>query len=172
MVRPSTNGYLEDYTHLIEGLLELYQTTFNPRSYLAVRELAETMIEYFSAPTGLFDTSDNHETLIVRPRELQDNAVPSGNGMAAFVLLRLAGLASAPRYAELARRSLRQVQPLLAQHPLGFGQWPIALDYALSHTARSPSGVTPRRPTRALCSTPEIILREVTVPRNYRPPPR
>jgi hypothetical protein len=128
------NGYLEDYTHFIEGLLELYQTTNDARWYQAARELAEVMIEHFSAPDGgFFDTSDDHETLITRPRELQDNAVPSGNAMAAFVLLRLAGLSSEPRYAELAQRSLSQVQPLLARYPLGFAQWLIALDYALSH---------------------------------------
>ena len=127
------NGYLEDYTHLIEGLLELYQTTFDPRWYTAACELAEAMIEHFGAPAGFFDTSDDHETLIVRPRELQDNAVPSGNGMAACVLLRLAGLAVEPRYGELARAALGPLQPLLARHPLGFGQWLIALDYALSH---------------------------------------
>ncbi len=128
------NGYLEDYAHFVVGLLELYQTTFDPRWYLAARELAEVMVEHFSAPDGgFFDTSDDHEKLITRPRELQDNAVPSGNAMAAFGLLRLAGLAVEPRYAELARRSLVQVQPLLAQYSLGFGQWLIALDYALSH---------------------------------------
>ncbi|MDY7077673.1 MAG: thioredoxin domain-containing protein [Chloroflexota bacterium] len=128
------NGYLEDYTHLAEGLLELYQTTFDPRWYQAARELVEAMIEHFSAPDGgFFDTSDDHEAMIVRPRELQDNAVPSGNGMAAFVLLRLAGLAVEPRYEELARGALGPMQPLLARHPLGFGQWLIALDYALSH---------------------------------------
>jgi len=92
------------------------------------------MIEHFSAPDGgFFDTSDDHEKLITRPRELQDNAVPSGNAMAALGFLRLARLAVEPRYAELAHRSLVQVQPLLAQYPLGFGQWLIALDHALSH---------------------------------------
>jgi uncharacterized protein YyaL (SSP411 family) len=128
------NGYLEDYAHLVVGLLELYQTTFEPRWYLAACELAEVMIEHFSAPDGgFFDTSDDHEELITRPRELQDNAVPSGSAVAALVLSRLAGLALKPRYAELARRSLAQVQPLLARYPLGFGQWLIALDYVLSH---------------------------------------
>jgi hypothetical protein len=128
------NGYLEDYTHFIEGLLELYQTTFEPRWYQAARELAEVMITHFSAPDGgFFDTSDDHERLITRPRELQDNAVPSGNAMAAFVLLRLAGLSSEPRYAELAHAALDPMQPLLAKYPLGFAQWLIALDYAISH---------------------------------------
>lgn len=128
------NGYLEDYTHLIEGLLELYQTTFDPRWYLAARELADVMVEHFSTPdAGFFDTSDDHEDLIVRPRELQDNAVPSGNGMAALVLSRLAGLAVEPRYLELAREMLGPMQGMLARHSLGFAQWLIALDYVLAH---------------------------------------
>jgi len=133
------NGYLEDYTHLIEGLLELYQTTFEPRWYTAAQELAETMVAHFRHPeggkaeglAGFYDTSNDHEALVVRPRDLQDNATPSGNGMAAYVLPRLAGLAVEPRYHELAEESLRSVQSLLAQYPLGFGQWLIALDYLL-----------------------------------------
>ena len=128
------NGYLEDYSYLVEGLLELYQTTFEPRWYQAARELADLMIEHFSAPEGgFFDTSDDHEALIIRPKEVQDTAVPSGNAMAAFVLLQLAGLSGEPGYTKLARRSLEPMQPLLARYPLGFGQWLIALDYALSH---------------------------------------
>jgi uncharacterized protein YyaL (SSP411 family) len=128
------NGYLADYTHLIGGLLELYQATFDPRWYSAARDLADVMIERFSAPdaAGFYDTSDDHETLITRPRELQDSATPSGNGMAALVLQRLAGLAVEPRYAEMARQSLASVQVLLARYPLGFAQWLTALDYALS----------------------------------------
>jgi uncharacterized protein YyaL (SSP411 family) len=127
------NGFLEDYTHLIEGLIELYQTTFDPRWYEAAHELAEAMIEHFRAPEGFYDTSDDHEMLIVRPRELQDNVVPSGNGMAALVLLRLVGLAVEPRYLELARGMLGPMQEMLARYPLGFAQWLIALAYALVH---------------------------------------
>jgi hypothetical protein len=127
------NGYLEDHTHLIEGLLVLYEATFKPRWYRAAHELAEQMIDHFSAPQGgFFDTSDDHETLVARPRTLQDNATPSGNAMATFVLPRLAQLAVEPRYQTLAERSLRQVQPMLARHPLGFGQWLTALDYVLA----------------------------------------
>ncbi len=131
--RAKQNGFLEDYAHLIYGLLELYQATFEPCWYAAAAELAATMIAHFSDPGGgFFDTSDDHEPLITRPRNLQDGAVPSGNAMAATVLLRLAGLAVEPRYAGLARESLRRVEPLLAQAPLGVGQWLLALDYALS----------------------------------------
>ena len=126
-------AYLEDYSYLIEGLLALYQATFEERWYLAARDLAEAMIAHFGAPDGrgFFDTADDHEGLITRPRELQDNAVPSGNAMAALALLHLARLSLEPRYEELAQRTFQQVRELPSQHPLAFAQWLIALDYAL-----------------------------------------
>ncbi|NOZ30204.1 MAG: thioredoxin domain-containing protein [Chloroflexi bacterium] len=126
------NGYLDDYTHLIDGLLELYQTTFDPRWYQAAHELAQTMIEHFRAPVGFFDTSDDHEQLIVRTRELQNGAIPSGNAMAAYGLLRLAGLAVEPSYLDLARDSLAETEPMMVRYPLAFSQWLIALDYMLA----------------------------------------
>jgi uncharacterized protein YyaL (SSP411 family) len=148
------NGYLEDYAYLIEGLLELYQTTFDPRWYVAARELADVMIEHFQAPVGFYDTSDDHEELIVRPRELQDNAVPSGNGMAALVLQRLAGLAVEQRYLELVRAALEPMQKMLARYPLGFAQWLSALDYMLSHPREiAIVGDLDRADTQALLDT-------------------
>ncbi len=146
------NGYLEDYTHVIEGLLELYQATFEPHWYTAAWELTGVMLARFGAPEGgFFDTSDDHEVLIARPRDLQDNAVPSGNGMASWVLLRLAGLAVEPRYADLARQSLAGMQPMLARYPLAFGQWLIALDYIVAHPREIAIVGDPTAPdTRAL----------------------
>jgi uncharacterized protein YyaL (SSP411 family) len=127
------NGYLEDYSYLIEGLLELYQTTFDPRWFVGAQELAETMVARFHAPGGgFFDTSDDHETLITRPRDLQDNATPSGNAMAVTTLLKLAGFTNELRYVDIAHQTLAQMQPMMSQYPLGFGQWLQALAYALS----------------------------------------
>ena len=127
------NGYLEDHAYLVEGLLELYQTTFEPRWFVAAQELAETMLAHFQAPDGgFFDTSDDHETLITRPRDLQDNATPSGGAMATTVLLKLAGLTNELRYVDIAHEALAQMQPMMSQYPLGFGQWLQALAYALS----------------------------------------
>jgi uncharacterized protein YyaL (SSP411 family) len=127
------NGYLEDYAYLIEGLLELYQTTFEPRWFVAAQELAETMIEHHQSPDGgFFDTSDDHETLITRPRDLQDNATPSGNAMAVTTLHKLAGFTNHTRTVDIAHQALAQMQPMMSQYPLGFGQWLQALAYALS----------------------------------------
>jgi uncharacterized protein YyaL (SSP411 family) len=104
------NGYLEDYAYLIEGLLELYQTTFDPRWFSAAQELAETMLEHFADSQGtLYDTSDDHESLITRPRDLQDNATPSGNAMAVTALLKLAGFTNELRYIDIAHQALAQM---------------------------------------------------------------
>jgi uncharacterized protein YyaL (SSP411 family) len=100
---------------------------------VAAQELAETTIAHFQAPEGgFFDTSDDHETLITRPRDLQDNATPSGNAIAVTALLKLAGFTNDLRYVDIAHQALVQMQPMMSQYPLGFGQWLQALSYALS----------------------------------------
>ncbi len=126
-------GFLDDYTHLIEGLLALYQTTYEPRFYTAARELADLVVEHFAADgAGFYDTAADQEKMVVRPRSLQDNAVPSGNAMAATVLLKLGRLSGEPRYEAAARASLRSMQGIVEQYPLGFGQWLVALESALA----------------------------------------
>ena len=128
------NGYLEDYACVIDGLLELYQTTFDEQWFVAAQELAETMLRHYADPAGgFFDTSDDHEALVTRPKDLQDNAVPSGNAMAATVLLKLAAFTGEDRYYRQAEALLGALQPALIQSPLGFAQWLVALDFALSN---------------------------------------
>jgi uncharacterized protein YyaL (SSP411 family) len=131
--RAKVDGFLEDYAHLAEGLLALYQATFDPRWYQAAHNVVDAAIARFWVQgEGFYDTATDAEQLIARPRDLQGNATPSGNAMMATVLLKLSGLAVAPRYAELARRNLGALQDYLARAPLGFGQWLVALEYALS----------------------------------------
>ncbi len=127
-------GFLEDYTHLAWGLLTLYQTTFDQQHYRAARDLMETVLEHFRAEIGFYDTADDAPALVLRPKELQDNAVPSGNAVAITVLLELARLGIAPHYHDLACATLSRMQKVLAHHPMGFGQWLIALDSALATT--------------------------------------
>jgi uncharacterized protein YyaL (SSP411 family) len=81
---------------------------------------------------SLFDASHAHERLIARPRDLQDNAIPSGNGMAATTLLKLAGLTGEHRYVDIANQMLARMQPMMARYPLGFGQWLQALAFAVA----------------------------------------
>ncbi|MGD8485487.1 MAG: hypothetical protein PVH07_02500 [Chloroflexota bacterium] len=124
-------GTLEDYAHLAEGLLTLYETTFEERFFVAARELADSVLEHFEAPDGgFFDTADDAETLLARPRSLQDNALPSGASMATLVLLRLAAFTAESRYREAAERALAPMVAIAAQHPTGFANWLTAFELA------------------------------------------
>jgi hypothetical protein len=128
------NGYLSDYACLAEGLLQLYQTTFDERWYQAAHDLAERLLTHFRAldGSGFFDTSADHERLLVRPRTVQDNATPSGNAIAACVLLKLGAYTGDHKFITPAENALRTMQNLAGRHPTGFGQWLQALSFAVS----------------------------------------
>jgi uncharacterized protein YyaL (SSP411 family) len=131
--RSSGQGTLEDYTHLADGLLALYEATFEERWFVAARELMDRVIARFADPAGgFFDTADDHERLIARPKEVQDNAVPSGNSMAALVLLRLAAWTGEGNYRSIAEKSLSLVAALVGQYPTAFGNWLVAIDLSLA----------------------------------------
>ncbi len=127
-------GFLEDYAMLIDGLIALYETTFDRRWIDEARSLADEMVELFwvEGEDVFYDTGSDHEELIVRPRDTFDNAMPSGSSVAADVLLRLALFVGEPDYARKASSSLRSVAQLLTNYPTGFGHWLGALDYYLS----------------------------------------
>lgn len=130
------NAYLEDYANYADGLLELYQATFEERWFVAARQLADAMLEHFADDSGgFFDTSADHEQLITRPKDLQDNAVPGGNGMAAGVLLRLAAYTADARYSSAAEQVLARVQASAARYPTAFAQTLQALDFYASAPA-------------------------------------
>ncbi|MBI5080800.1 MAG: thioredoxin domain-containing protein [Chloroflexi bacterium] len=127
------NGYLEDYANVIFGLLSLYETVFDEKYFIAAQELTETMIQFFSDPQGgFFDTSSDHESLVVRPKSLQDNATPSGNAMAATVLFKLAAFTGDGGYTDIATKMLESVQGVLTRYPTGFAQWLVAQSFYVS----------------------------------------
>src|SRR5207253_5213676 len=82
--QPLTPGFLEDHALLADGLLALYEATFEPRWLLEARALADTMLARFwdDEIAGFYDTAADHQTLVVRPRDTGDNATPSGNSAA------------------------------------------------------------------------------------------
>ncbi len=122
--RQSGNGFLDDYAFLVEGLLALYQTTFAEEYFIAAWRLTDSMIDYFHRPEGgFYDTSSDHETLVTRPRSLQDSPTPSGNSMSATVLLKIAAFTGESRYRELAEETLAPMGALLERAPLAFGMW-------------------------------------------------
>ena len=123
--RSSGEGVLEDYADLADGLLALYEATFDERWFVAARELADAILDHFADPAGgFFDTADDHEALVTRPKDPQDNATPSGGSMATLVLLRLAALTGERRYRDgggpRARRRSRRTSPGIR---LAFANW-------------------------------------------------
>ncbi len=133
--RASGAGGLEDYTHLADGLLALYEATFDERWFTAARELADRVLRHFADPAGgFFDTPDDGERLFLRPRGFQDNALPSGNAMAATVLLRLHALTGDGRDRVAAEQAVALVLPHLDRFPGAFSQWLLALGGLLGPT--------------------------------------
>jgi hypothetical protein len=117
------NAYLEDYANVADGLIELYQLTFELRWLEAARRLVDTMIDLFwdERQGGFFQTSHDHEGLIARPKDVVDNATPSGNSVAADVLLRLHALTGEERTYIHAEAILLLLREGMARQPLAFG---------------------------------------------------
>jgi len=127
-------GYLEDYACVADGLLALYEATFNPRWLAEATELADSMIELFwdDAAGVFYDTGSDHETLVVRPRDVFDSAQPCGGSVAADVLLRLAVITGNQEYAAKGAGPLSALGDLMGRAPAGTGHWLGALDFHLS----------------------------------------
>ncbi|GAB4243346.1 MAG: thioredoxin domain-containing protein [Thermoleophilia bacterium] len=131
--RASINGFLEDHAALAEGLLSLYQADFDEHWFLAARETGGQIMKHFGAPEGgFFDTSDDHEQLLARPRSLTDNALPAGGSLAATVLLRLYALSGEGSFRDAAEGALRSAVGLMESQPVLAGQWLIALEQTLA----------------------------------------
>jgi uncharacterized protein len=134
--RARFNAYLDDYAALIDGLCELYQAVFDAKYLMAAADLAARMIEQFwdDEDGGFFYTSADHETLIARNKETHDNATPSGNGLAATALLKLARLTGRTDFEEQAVKTLTMMSGQLNRIPMASGQALIALDFLLGPT--------------------------------------
>ena len=127
-------GYLEDYAFLIDGLLVLHEATFQARWLQDAIELGYSMVDLFwdDAAGQFYDTGTDHEELVVRPRDMTDNAIPSGSSMAAGVLLKLAVVSGDGDLERRAIVALRSTKGLMERFPTGAGHWLCALDFYLS----------------------------------------
>ncbi|MFN2617412.1 MAG: thioredoxin domain-containing protein [Thermoleophilaceae bacterium] len=130
------NAYLEDHAFLLEALLTLYESSFEPRWFGAARELADTTIERFADDDGggFFETASDHEQLVARRKDLEDHPIPAGNSSACYGLLRLGALTGEHGYERRAESVLRLLHELAPQHPQAFGHLLQALDFHLSPT--------------------------------------
>jgi uncharacterized protein len=115
-------GLLEDYTGYAWGLILAYEALHDRRYLDAAQNAMNQVLERFADEKGgFFDTPTDHEKLITRPKDLFDNATPSGNSVAADVLLRLALLFADERCARAATGALESTWPLVERYPSGFG---------------------------------------------------
>jgi uncharacterized protein len=123
-------AYLDDYAFLLDGLLELLQTRWRSADLTFAMELADVLLVHFEDRDhgGFFFTADDHETLIHRSRSFSDEAVPSGNAVAARALTRLGLLAGETRYLDSAARTLRAAWPSLDRYPHGHASMLVALE--------------------------------------------
>jgi len=114
-------AYLDDHAFMIDAMLELLQTRWNSTHLTFAIELADLLLEHFEDTDGggFFFTADDHEALIHRPKPLADDAMPSGNGVAAFVLQRLGHLLGEQRYVDAAERTLRSAWKAMDEYPHG-----------------------------------------------------
>ncbi len=130
------NGYIEDYANVADGLIVLYQVSGEIVHLQEARRMADLMItEFWDEDSGaFFFTSNDHEDLIVRNKDFYDNATPSGNSVAADVLLKLARLVGDEKYERFAVTVLRLTASQLQRHPQGFGRALSALEFYLRQT--------------------------------------
>jgi uncharacterized protein YyaL (SSP411 family) len=131
--RASPAGYLEDQAAVADGLLSLYEATFDSHWLDDAHGLVGEMLTAFwdQAESAFFDAAADQEQLVVRPQDVTDNAVPSGTSMAVDVLLRAGMLFGEPSWMERARATLERLAPTAAKAPQAFGRLLAAIDFHL-----------------------------------------
>ena len=127
-------GYLEDYSCVADGLIALYEATLDLHWLENAVVMADSMIELFwdEATGGFYDTGSDHEALVIRPRDVFDNAQPCGGSVASDILLKLAVFTGNDDYAAKAAVPLRSLHEHMARSPGGTGHWLSALDFYIS----------------------------------------
>ena len=112
-------AYLEDYAFLIHGLLRLHAATHDERWLKVARELTDRMLRDFEdhEEGGFFFTADDHESLLARPKDPFDNALPSGNSMAIVDLIALHRVTGESSYLDHAGKAIDALSAMLSQNP-------------------------------------------------------
>ena len=128
-------AYLDDYAFLLDALLELMQSRFSVIHLEFAIRMAELLLDDFEDESGggFYFTAEDHEKLMHRPKPLADEAVPSGNGVAAVALQRLGFLLGEPSYLEAAEKTLRAGWKAIDEYPHGHVSLLTALEEYLDH---------------------------------------
>lgn len=141
-------AYLDDYAFLLAALDELAQCDARPAETEFARQLADALLTHFEdgEQGGFFFTAHDHESLIQRPKNAYDNALPSGNGVAALALRRWGERLGEGRYLGAARRTVQAFFAQLAGQPGGCAALIAALEAELA--------VNPPACSDVFCSVP------------------
>jgi len=128
-------AYLDDHAFLLDALLELLQSDWRTAHLEFAVRIADLLLAHFHDDLhgGFFFTANDHETLIDRPKPLADEALPSGNGIAALALQRLGFLLGETRYLEAAEKTLRAAWQAMHDYPHGHVSLVTALEEYLNH---------------------------------------
>jgi uncharacterized protein YyaL (SSP411 family) len=129
----AVEAHAADYAFLIQGLLSLYQTTFDLEFAEQAQELQQEMTATFwdDEKGGFFSTPRGSAELPVRPKELYDGAIPSANSVALSNLLLLSRLTGDPQIEDRARAQIRAFAGTVNSQPSAFTYFLCALDFAL-----------------------------------------
>ncbi len=128
-------AYLDDHAFLLDALLELLQSQWQIEHLQFATTLADLLLQHFydEETGGFYFTADDHEDLMHRPKPLADEALPSGNGVAAFALQRLGFLLGNTRYLDAAEKTLRSAWKAMDDYPHGHVTLITALEEFLQH---------------------------------------
>ncbi len=132
--RPSkVGGFLDDYALVATGMLDLYQATGDSKWFRAAKALSDSMLATFASDGPfLHGIAPDECELFANPFPTEDNAIPSGNAVAAELCLRMAALTNDTQYESAALKALRSMASDMAAHPLAFGRWLCALEDLLA----------------------------------------
>ncbi len=124
------NAYLDDYAYLIEAVLELLQYEWRSKDIDFACKLADVLLDQFedTGNGGFYFTSNDHEALIQRPKPYTDEAIPAGNGVAAYALQRLGYLVGNTQYLDAAERCLKDASPTIEKHSYACMSMLVALE--------------------------------------------
>lgn len=137
-------GYLDDHAFLLDALLEVLQSSWDSELLATAIKIADLLLLHFEDPAGggFYFTADDHENLMHRPKPLADEAMPSGNGIAAFSLQRLGFILGEKRYLEAAEKCLRAAWQAMTEYPQGH----VSLLTALEEYVTPPEVIVIRGP--------------------------
>lgn len=127
-------GYVDDYAFMLWGLLEVYETTFNPKYLRQALAISRDMKDLFwdKINGGFYFTGNDGEELLLRPKEIYDGAVPSGNSVAALAFLKLARLIEDNEYIAMAENMFGFFSHDISHYPRAYTYFLLAVDYYLS----------------------------------------